>query len=192
MDAKHDTQRMRFSFYAEEEEQASDNAAAFEVLGGSVMVLIGLAGAEESGGWSLALTVRGLDHFQAALRGQPTLARQAFEAAFGEDPTEGRFTDIMSDLFAGATASTGAALRSGPALADDSQDVSSQNLDSLTGSVGRSGRRVLAFGHGTRPRLIADGLVYHALNLGNHRADAFHHPDDRLAFLDALARTQSR
>jgi putative transposase len=45
---------------------------------------------------------------------------------------------------------------------------------------------------GRQPRLIADGLVYHALNRGNNRAAVFHQPTDYLAFLQALGQTQQR
>src|SRR5258708_1449500 len=42
------------------------------------------------------------------------------------------------------------------------------------------------------PRPIDDGLVYHALNRGNNRADVFADPDDHEAFLQALAKTKER
>ena len=42
------------------------------------------------------------------------------------------------------------------------------------------------------PRTIDDGLVYHALNRGNNRADVFGDDDDRIAFLDALAKARDR
>jgi putative transposase len=45
---------------------------------------------------------------------------------------------------------------------------------------------------GRLPRTIDDGLVYHALNRGNNRADVFGDDADRLAFLDALAKTRVR
>jgi putative transposase len=45
---------------------------------------------------------------------------------------------------------------------------------------------------GRLPRLIADGLVYHALNRGNNRDTVFHHTEDFQAFLDALAQTKER
>ncbi len=45
---------------------------------------------------------------------------------------------------------------------------------------------------GRLPRTIDDGLVYHALNRGNNRADVFGDDDDRVAFLDALAKTKER
>ena len=45
---------------------------------------------------------------------------------------------------------------------------------------------------GRLPRTIDDGLVYHALNRGNNRADVFHDDDDRVAFLEALAKTKDR
>jgi putative transposase len=41
-------------------------------------------------------------------------------------------------------------------------------------------------------RLVADGLVYHALNRGNNRAAVFRADDDFVAFLHALAGTQAR
>ena len=37
------------------------------------------------------------------------------------------------------------------------------------------------------PRAVADGLVYHALNRGNRRADVFHKPGDFDAFVAAIA-----
>jgi putative transposase len=37
-----------------------------------------------------------------------------------------------------------------------------------------------------------DGLVYHALNRGNNRADVFAGPDDYKAFLEALGKAQQR
>ena len=36
------------------------------------------------------------------------------------------------------------------------------------------------------------GLIYHAINRGNNRADVFTDDDDRIAFLDALQRTKQR
>jgi putative transposase len=45
---------------------------------------------------------------------------------------------------------------------------------------------------GRLPRTIDDGLVYHALNRGNNRADVFGDDDDRVAFLEALAKTKER
>ena len=43
---------------------------------------------------------------------------------------------------------------------------------------------------GRLPRTIDDGLVYHAVNRGNNRADVFGDDADRLAFLDALAKAR--
>ena len=45
---------------------------------------------------------------------------------------------------------------------------------------------------GRLPRTIDDGLVYHAINRGNNRADVFGDDADRVAFLDALAKTRER
>src|SRR5262249_946395 len=45
---------------------------------------------------------------------------------------------------------------------------------------------------GRLPRTIDGGLVYHALNRGNNRADVFTDDADRVAFLEALARTKER
>jgi putative transposase len=45
---------------------------------------------------------------------------------------------------------------------------------------------------GRQPRLVADGLVYHALNRGNNRARVFFHDADFQQFLDALAQTKQR
>ncbi len=45
---------------------------------------------------------------------------------------------------------------------------------------------------GRLPRAIDDGLVYHALNRGNNRADVFQDDDDRVAFLEALGKTKER
>jgi putative transposase len=42
------------------------------------------------------------------------------------------------------------------------------------------------------PRPIDEGLIYHALNRGNNRADVFTEDGDREAFLRALAQTQAR
>ena len=43
---------------------------------------------------------------------------------------------------------------------------------------------------GRLPRTIDDGLVYHALNRGNNRADVFGDDADHVAFLQALAKTK--
>jgi putative transposase len=45
---------------------------------------------------------------------------------------------------------------------------------------------------GRQPRLVADGLVYHALNRGNNRAPVFFAAADFEAFLRALAQTRER
>jgi putative transposase len=45
---------------------------------------------------------------------------------------------------------------------------------------------------GRQPRLIADGLVYHALNRGNNRERVFFHDADFHQFLHALAQTKER
>lgn len=45
---------------------------------------------------------------------------------------------------------------------------------------------------GRQPRLVADGLVYHALNRGNNRARVFVHDADFHQFLHALAQTKER
>jgi putative transposase len=45
---------------------------------------------------------------------------------------------------------------------------------------------------GRLPRAIDDGLVYHALNRGNNRADVFAEESDYVAFLQALGQTQCR
>ena len=45
---------------------------------------------------------------------------------------------------------------------------------------------------GRLPRAIDEGLVYHALNRGNNRADVFAEESDYVAFLQALGQTQSR
>jgi putative transposase len=45
---------------------------------------------------------------------------------------------------------------------------------------------------GRLPRAIDDGLIYHALNRGNNRADVFIDDEDREAFLAAVALTQAR
>jgi putative transposase len=42
------------------------------------------------------------------------------------------------------------------------------------------------------PRPIEDGLVYHAINRGNNRADVFGDDGDRLAFLDTLAKAKQK
>ena len=42
------------------------------------------------------------------------------------------------------------------------------------------------------PRLVADGLVYHALNRGNNREAVFSRDADYAAFLDALDQTRER
>src|SRR5436309_11153427 len=42
------------------------------------------------------------------------------------------------------------------------------------------------------PRPVADGLLYHAINRGNNRADIFFVPKDYLTFLKALEQTQKR
>ncbi|HEV3115623.1 MAG TPA: transposase [Gemmataceae bacterium] len=41
-------------------------------------------------------------------------------------------------------------------------------------------------------RLVADGLVYHALNRGNNRAPVFFEAADDQLFLQALGQTKSR
>ena len=41
-----------------------------------------------------------------------------------------------------------------------------------------------------QPRLLADGLVYHALNRGNNRDVVFSGADDFKAVVDALAQTR--
>ena len=41
-----------------------------------------------------------------------------------------------------------------------------------------------------QPRLVADGLVYHALNCGNNRETVFADAHDFQAFLDALGQTK--
>ena len=43
---------------------------------------------------------------------------------------------------------------------------------------------------GRLPRTIDDGLVYHAFNRGNNRAEVFADDADRTAFLEALAKTK--
>jgi len=43
---------------------------------------------------------------------------------------------------------------------------------------------------GRKPHLIADGLVYHAINRGNNRDAVFCAPSDYLAFLHALRQTK--
>jgi putative transposase len=45
---------------------------------------------------------------------------------------------------------------------------------------------------GRLPRAIDDGLIYHALNRGNNRADVFAEDGDHKAFLEALGHTSSR
>jgi len=45
---------------------------------------------------------------------------------------------------------------------------------------------------GRLPRAIDAGLVYHALNRGNNRAEVFGDDPDRAAFLEALAKTKER
>jgi putative transposase len=45
---------------------------------------------------------------------------------------------------------------------------------------------------GRLPRAIDEGLIYHALNRGNNRADVFIGDGDREAFLEALKQTQVR
>jgi hypothetical protein len=45
---------------------------------------------------------------------------------------------------------------------------------------------------GRLPRTIDDGLVDHALNRGNNRSDVFGDDADRVAFLQALAKTKDR
>jgi putative transposase len=45
---------------------------------------------------------------------------------------------------------------------------------------------------GRLPRAVDEGLIYHALNRGNNRADVFVEDSDHLAFLQALGQTQSR
>src|SRR6516165_3928110 len=45
---------------------------------------------------------------------------------------------------------------------------------------------------GRFPRALGEGLVYHALNRGNNRADVFAEESDYVAFLQALGQTQSR
>ena len=45
---------------------------------------------------------------------------------------------------------------------------------------------------GRLPRLIAEGLVYHALNRGNNRAPVFFAAADFEQFLQALAQTRQR
>jgi putative transposase len=45
---------------------------------------------------------------------------------------------------------------------------------------------------GRLPRLIEEGLVYHAINRGNNRADVFADDTDRIAFLESLALTKER
>src|SRR3954451_19708198 len=45
---------------------------------------------------------------------------------------------------------------------------------------------------GRLPRPVDEGLVYHALNRGNNRADVFAEPADHEAFREALAKTRAR
>jgi len=45
---------------------------------------------------------------------------------------------------------------------------------------------------GRLPRPIDDGLVFHALNRGNNREDVFADDEDRVAFLEALAKAKER
>jgi putative transposase len=45
---------------------------------------------------------------------------------------------------------------------------------------------------GRLPRLIEDGLIYHAINRGNNRSNVFADDADHLAFLGALAKTKVR
>ncbi len=45
---------------------------------------------------------------------------------------------------------------------------------------------------GRQPRLVADGLVYHALNRGNNRSAVFAAAGDYQTFLHALGQTKSR
>jgi putative transposase len=45
---------------------------------------------------------------------------------------------------------------------------------------------------GRLPRQTEDGLVYHALNRGNNRADVFTDDDDHRAFRESLAKTRER
>jgi len=45
---------------------------------------------------------------------------------------------------------------------------------------------------GRQPRLIAEGLVYHALNRGNNREAVFFESGDYWAFLESLRRTKER
>ena len=45
---------------------------------------------------------------------------------------------------------------------------------------------------GRLPRAIDEGLIFHAFNRGNNRADVFAEEGDHEAFLQALGQTQSR
>jgi len=45
---------------------------------------------------------------------------------------------------------------------------------------------------GRLPRLVSDGLIYHAINRGNNRAAVFLDARDFLTFLDALRQTKER
>jgi hypothetical protein len=47
-------------------------------------------------------------------------------------------------------------------------------------------------GLGRLPRLVADGLIYHAFNRGNNRAAVLDTPNDYTLFLQALAQTRQR
>jgi hypothetical protein len=45
---------------------------------------------------------------------------------------------------------------------------------------------------GRLPRATADGLVYHAMNRGNNRADVFEGDGDHEAFLESLRVAKGR
>jgi putative transposase len=45
---------------------------------------------------------------------------------------------------------------------------------------------------GRLPRIIDDGLVYHAINRGNNRTEVFADDSDHLAFIEAIARAKER
>ena len=45
---------------------------------------------------------------------------------------------------------------------------------------------------GRLPRPTVDGLIFHAINRGNNRADVYFDDSDRQAFLDAIANTKER
>jgi putative transposase len=45
---------------------------------------------------------------------------------------------------------------------------------------------------GRQPRLVADGLIYHAFNRGNNRAGVFFNSGDFLTFVRALQQTKQR